>query len=51
MPMLKQSLPPRSGPADPASLSDGALHWRLSALQAANFAGIGIYLPFMPAWR
>lgn len=23
---------------------------RLSALQAANFAGIGIYLPFMPAW-
>jgi PPP family 3-phenylpropionic acid transporter len=23
---------------------------RLSALQAANFAGIGIYMPFMPAW-
>ncbi len=23
---------------------------RLSALQAANFAGIGVYMPFMPAW-
>ena len=30
---------PRPGPAV-----------RLSALQAANFAGIGIYMPFMPAW-
>jgi MFS transporter, PPP family, 3-phenylpropionic acid transporter len=43
--MFKQSL---QTPA--AAQSDAALHWRLSALQAANFAGIGIYLPFMPAW-
>jgi len=48
---ISMSDEPASVAAAPAApLTQRSAMLRLSALQAANFAGIGIYLPFMPAW-
>ncbi len=43
-------------PASPAAADPALVRWsrrvdvRLGALQASSFAGIGIYMPFMPPW-
>ncbi len=48
---ISMSDEPASATAPPSGpLSQRSVMLRLSALQAANFAGIGIYMPFMPAW-
>jgi PPP family 3-phenylpropionic acid transporter len=41
---------PISGAANADAPSKRQVALRLGALQAANFAGIGIYMPFMPPW-
>ncbi len=48
-PVNKTSMPAPQAEAAPSRATDSPA-LRLSALQAANFAGIGIHMPFMPAW-
>lgn len=51
-PMQRQTVPDdrSEGPDTGPEMRPQRIAIRLSALQAANFAGIGIYMPFMPPW-